>query len=168
MKKDFFDSIVLDMGSVAKWGLCQEDIISDQDIIARIEKISDLEQKDRDGRTLLINAATNGRAEVVKYLLNRGASISAKDDADFTSLHAGVLSNVIKTVELLLEAGADVNAKNRFGNGPIMIGNYETDLDIFRVLIANGADPEQKNNYGVSAKEIFACAEGISEILNQK
>lgn len=168
MKKDVFESIILDMGCTEKVMPNQNDVISDQEIISKIEKIADLEKKDRDGRTLLMNAACYARIEVIKYLLNRGADIYAKDNADFTALHAGVMSKDVGTIKLLLKAGADINAKNKFGNNPIMLGDYTTDLEVYKILIANGADPEQKNNYGVSAMDIFACSSDIIGVLSQR
>lgn len=164
MEKDLFTTIVLDMSCTdEEW-----EFVSDTDIISRIQGIDDLEQKDRDGRTLLINAACYGRADVVNYLLRRGSDVCAKDNLGFSVLHAGVMSNDIKTVKSVLEAGADANEKNQFGNTPVMVANLLTDLKIFRVLIDNGADPDQKNNYGISAFDMFSCSADILTIFRNK
>ena len=168
MKKDEFYFIILDMRCTEKYMPTLQDVVSDEELILRIEKIIDLETKDRDGRTLLINAACYGRVKVLDYLLRRGADIHAKCDQEFTALHAAVLANDISCVKSLLEAGADVNAKNIYGNNPIMLGNYATDLDIYRLLMQYGANPEQKNNYGISAKEVFVCSETIMNIITDK
>ena len=162
MKKDTFNSIVLDMSCTdEEW-----DFVSDEEIISRIEEIDYLEKKDRDGRTLLINAAFYGRGNVVRYLLNRGANIYAKDKEAFTALHAGVIANDIETIKVLLEAGADANAKNIFGNTPIMVADLSTNLQAFKILIGFGADPSQKNNCGVSANDMFAYSTDIFEIIS--
>ena len=166
MKKDEFYFIVLDMRCTEKYMPTPQDVVSDDEIISRIEDITDLEKRDRDGRTLLINAAYHGRKTVIQYLLGRGADIHAKDAEEFTPLHASVIANDIECVKCLLEAGSDVNAKNMYGNHSIMMGNLATDLEIYKILMDYGADPEQKNNYGISAKDIYVCSEAIMKILN--
>lgn len=168
MKKDEFYFVVLDMRCTEKYMPTPQDVVSDDEIISRIERIPNLETRDRDGRTLLHNAAAHGREKVLRYLLKQGADISAKDDADFTALHAAVIANDIGCVKCLLEVGCDVNAKNMYGNNPIMMGDYATDLEIYRILMEYGANPEQKNNYGVSAKEVYVCSEPIMKILTNK
>ena len=45
------------------------------DLINEIRDMRDLEIQDRDGRTLLINAAIYNRLDIVKLLIQRGASI---------------------------------------------------------------------------------------------
>jgi len=156
-KEDLFRSVVLDMGDEA---------VSDCEIIRQIASLTDLEQRDPDGSTLLINAATYGRAEIVRFLLQRGSDIQTKDDAGFTALHAAVISNHLETVTLLVEAGCDVNATNQWGNPPLSVGNLSTDLRIFTLLVQHGADPSQKNNDGVSPREVFLCSPEISACLS--
>lgn len=167
MKENIFDELVLDMVCTEALMPTQEYVVSEANIISRIENIGDLEQTDRDGRTLLINAAFYARKNVVKYLLDRGADVSAKDNSGFTALHAAIKSRNVETIKIILDAGADINAKNEFGNNPIMLCDNATDIEIFKLLIAKGADPLQKNNYGISAKDMFAFSDAITKVLNQ-
>ena len=102
---------------------------------------------------------------MVRFLLKKGVDVNARDNDDFTALHAAIESENIEIIKMLLEAGADINAKNKFGNSPLMICNLATNKDVFEVLISNGADISQKNNYGVSALDVFACSEDIIKIL---
>ena len=165
MNKKEFECLILDMSCTEEDILASSVGVSDEEIILKIEKISDLEAKDKDGRTLLINAACYGREKVLHYLLKKGVDVHAKDNDCFTALHAAVIANDIGCVKCLLEAGCDVNAKNIFGNNPIMLGDYATDLEIYKILMKYGANPEQKNNYGISAKDVFVCSEQIMKIL---
>ena len=167
MVKDDFYYLILDMGCTEQFMLRKQDIVSDQAIIRRIDRMDNLERKDRDGRTLLINATAYGRSAVVQYLINIGADAHAKDSAGFTALHAAILSNDIKTINLLLEAGVDPNAVNEIGNTPLMICNLSTDLDVFRVLLLFGANPTIRNNFGVSAINKFSSSQAISDVLSQ-
>lgn len=160
---NLFNDIVFAMGETSDSGLDLQDIVSDQEIISGIKKLHNLEEKDFDGRTLLINAACYGRVNVVRYLLDKGCSIEVQDSAGFTALHAAVVSGSVETVKVLLEKGANPNSKNVFGNGPLMVGNLTTTPEIFEVLVANGADPTQCNQYGISAIDMFS---GSPEILS--
>jgi len=164
MKKDLFDNIVIDM-------MCTEKdygYVSEKDIISNIKKIDNLERKDRDGRTLLLNAAFYGRHKVIKYLIEKGADINTKDNNGYTCLHASVVSNNIKTVRLLIESGAEINAQDMYGNNMLLVADYGTDLQIISLLVANGADPKQKNNYGVSANDIFTEKEYLKIFSKKK
>ena len=125
--------------------------IPERELIARIEaEATDLANTDRDGRTLLINAAFYGRYEIARWLLANGADINAQDHHGYTALHAAVQERKLDVILLLLRHGADVNAKDAFGNNPIMRTNQATPTEILRILLRNGADPDQKNNFGVS------------------
>lgn len=167
-QKYAFEIVILDMR-------CTEDMISDQEMISEIEKFLamdradfNLKKRDKNGKTMLIHAARHGRAKVVKYLLDRGADIYARDYDSFSALHAGVMSKDLETIKLLLMAGAEINAKDSLGYSPIMLADFTTDLEVFRILMAYGANPEQKNKYGVTAMDMFAQSPEILEILSQR
>jgi len=51
-----------------------------------LEKGANIEAKDNDGDTALINAAIKGETEMVKLLLEKGANIEAKDNKGETAL----------------------------------------------------------------------------------
>jgi ankyrin repeat protein len=65
---------------------------------------SSLEQKSEEGRTALLSAAGAGKAEVVSFLLSRGADISAKDDNGLTAGELAMLAGHKETAAVLLEA----------------------------------------------------------------
>ena len=159
------EEIALSMLCTAKYVLKEEEIISEEMIISKISSVQDTESTDRDGRTLLINAAFYERKRTIEYLLRRGANVNAKDRNGFTALHAATHTGNVGIVALLLESGADVNAKNAFGNSPIMTCDHRAPLEMFKLLIKHGADPLQKNDYGVSANECFAAYPHIKEVL---
>ena len=79
---------------------------SDNDIINMIADVSDIEDTDRDGRTLLINAAAYKRTDVIKFLIGKGADVNACDKAGFTALHMASLYCDIPSIILLIESGA--------------------------------------------------------------
>ena len=111
------------------------------------------------GWTALHVAASNGRSNVVKYLIEMGADINAEDYYSLkevedlsklrrrrnefnphlkpnlvyegcTPLHYAVLSDDLPTVKLLIEKGADPQAKNKLGHKPIdYLANENTQME---------------------------------------
>ena len=169
MKKNkIVEEIALLMQCAAKYVLEEKKIVSEATIISRLSSVKDIESADRDGRTLLINAAFYERTQVVAHLLRLGANVNAKDRNGFTALHAATQTGNLEIATLLLASGADVNAKNAFGNSPVMTCDHRAPLEMFKLLLKYGAAPSQKNNYGVSANECFAAYPHIKVILEQK
>lgn len=134
-------------------------------LLSEIDRIGDLEQTDRDGRTLLINAAFYGKEMLVGTLLARGASINTADRTGFTALHAAVQESHVRIVEALLNAGADVNAQNAFGNTPIWLLKPTAPRSLVELLLNHGADPSIKNNYGVSVVDKMTAYPEIKDVL---
>lgn len=66
---------------------------------------------------------------VVRYMLDRGVDVNAKDSAGNTALIAAATAGQWEMTDLLLKAGADVNAVNSSGNtalmGAVAKGNIE-------------------------------------------
>lgn len=120
-----------------------------------LESLSDINLTDRDGRTVLINAAFCGRVDVVRFSLDKGADINAADSNGFTALHFAVQEENLDMMRFLLEKGADVNARNAFGNNPIFIPKRNASQELFSLLMDHGADPFLKNNYEMCAADIW-------------
>ncbi len=146
--KNIVDSIAIDMRNSCDASSNLNDFVPDEIIIAKLSNIEELEQTDRDGRTLLINAAFCGRERCVIYLVNRGADVNAKDRDGFTALHAAVQENCLEIIKILLENGADIHAKDAWGNEPLARENKNTSNEIFKILMEYGADPNARNYYG--------------------
>lgn len=165
MKKNKIENIILKMGQTENLMPDPKCVVEDSSIIEQIADIDNLEACDRDGRTLLINAAMYGRSGVVSYLIERGSSVKAVDKKAFTALHAAVLNNDVISAKILLDNGADVNAKNVFGNIPLMLCRPNSPSMMFELLLQYGADPFMENNYGVSATGFFAAYPEIMKLL---
>src|SRR2546423_8005146 len=73
-----------------------------------------------EGFTPLALAAHFGHAEVVEFLLARGADVNAvsKNELEVTPLHAALYGREVETARLLIEHGADVNARQGSQNMP--------------------------------------------------
>lgn len=135
-------------------------VVSDEEILDDLKGVKDLEARDRDGRTLLINAAFYGRKSAVEWLLRNGANVAATDYGEFTALHAAAQEGFDDIIELLIAAGAPINARDDNGNTPLIISEYRSAIEI---LARNGADANIKNNHGISARDMF---ENYPDILS--
>lgn len=91
-------------------------------IMSRVEQDPNLVFKKLNGnKTLLHFAAHDGRMDVARLLLSKGAEVNSKDDAGFTPLHVAAFSDHAEIVELLLSHQADIDAKNHSGLTALMV-----------------------------------------------
>jgi ankyrin repeat protein/mono/diheme cytochrome c family protein len=97
--------------------------------------------------TLLHHAAGFGTLETLKWLVESGADVNAKNRRGSTPLHWAIHDEA--KVRLLLARGAGVNTKQAEGRTPLylaaMLGNGHS---ILRLLLENGADPNLKTANG--------------------
>ncbi|HIE68866.1 MAG TPA: ankyrin repeat domain-containing protein, partial [Planctomycetes bacterium] len=76
-------------------------------------------------------AAAAGQVDACKFLLDKGAEVSAKSADGNTPLHAAAFFGRVKVVELLIEAGAEIDAKADGGDTPLdaAAGEWTEDLE---------------------------------------
>jgi ankyrin repeat protein len=88
----------------------------------------------------LIEAADQGKYEIVELLANNRANINAHTHARWgkTALHLAAQKSEVKIVEFLLKHGADVNARDDDGFTPIIDGIRS--VEVIKLLLAYGAD----------------------------
>jgi ankyrin repeat protein len=107
----------------------------------------DLNARDPDGNSALHRAARfEGRAEIVRLLIEAGASVNARNASDETPLHQAAGRRCSEYVALLLESGADPNARDRFGQTPLFLS--DADQPTIRLLLAAGADVNARDADG--------------------
>lgn len=102
------------------------------------------------GQTPLTLAAFNGDEAMVRYLVERGAAIDAKNPwwASTPLLQAGEQGHK-PIVEFLIEQGADINARNKQGTSLLHLAVRWADTEFVRSLVSRGADINVKDvEYG--------------------
>ncbi len=99
---------------------------------------------------LMLDAAAEGCLDLVRELLARGASISARDRFGNTALLRAAHGGETRVVRHLLEAGADLHRANLAGSTALLRAVDANRRRTAGVLLAAGADPGVANRKGVS------------------
>lgn len=123
------------------------------------------ERHEYGGRTWLLRACNDGKLEVIRWLIQRGANLEAKDDYGETALYWACFFGKAAVVELLLEKGAN-RAEKYFGRTLLMLACDNEKSDVIDVLIRRGANLEEKSNYGTTAL-MQACDAGKSDVIER-
>lgn len=94
------------------------------------------EQDAENGYTALHYCAQNGNAQMAKMLIEKGASVSMKDNYGNTALFKAVFYSQGKTdiIQMLLDAGADADAENDAGMSPRKVAENIADFDVTGVF----------------------------------
>lgn len=109
-----------------------------------------LNEFSRDGYTPLQLACFFGREDVARYLIEKGADISAvsRNPMTIQPLHAAAAGSHTTIVELLLKAGADPNAVQQDSFRPLHSAAQNGSTAIVRLLLDYGADPTHPDAQG--------------------
>jgi len=116
----------------------------------------------------LIEAARAGEADAVRSLLDRSASVTARDPSGATALVAAAYGNHLGVVRLLLDAGSDVNVKDSTEQSAYLIATSEVgeDTALLDLTLAAGADVNAKDSYNGTGL-IRAADRGHAEIVRR-
>jgi len=120
-------------------------------VTEEIEAGVDLDDGGDAKMTALHKASERGRGEVVRALLEAGATPDiAHAKTQDTPLHLAAVAGHTEVVAELLRAGADANAGNRLGWTPLHGAMYSNQLEIARLLVRAGSDASLPNAAGVA------------------
>lgn len=127
----------------------------------------DIEARDRDGRTLLVNAAADDRPNVVQLLLDRGADVNSQDKNGHAALHFAAMNYCADVARRLLASGARVDIQDSDGNTPLSNAVFYSEGKgaMIRLLLNAGADRNLSNKHGQSP---LGLAESIANYDNLK
>ncbi len=130
-----------------------------EEVTRELDAGTDVNERDRAGRTALIHAAVDGLEEIVRVLLVRSADPRAYDVRGWTALHFAVQDRHLAVVRLLLEAGADPNAQDANGNSPVFRAVFAVDgsveaEEVVCTLARAGGRFDVENHHGVSARTL--------------
>jgi ankyrin repeat protein len=105
-------------------------------------------------------ASFYGRVEMVRLLLERGATADSEDSLGRTPLHlvakcsSDIGDNGVDVVHLLLEHGANINAQDKVNTTPLHLASYCGKVEIARVLLDSGANTNAKTALGLTPLDV--------------
>ena len=92
------------------------------------------------GNTAIHEAASNGRMECMRILLDVGkANVNAKDNGSNTPLDYAASRGHIEAATLLIERGAEINPINEYNQTPLDIAHEYSETDLIAFLKTKGA-----------------------------
>ncbi len=113
---------------------------------------SDIDVKDRYGRTPLHHAAYFGHYKIAELLIKKGADVNAMEaKSKITPLHWSAWRGHIEMAKLLISNGSDVKAKNKGGGHPLHEAAGAGYTNIAALLISKGAEVEAKDYFSQTA-----------------
>ena len=94
-----------------------------------------IESIDKDGKTFLRHACSDGNIEIVKFLLERGADVNTHDNEGKTPLMSAAMICRLEVVKLLVEHGADPTIETSTGDSAVKIAQRWGKNDIVQLLL---------------------------------
>lgn len=146
----------------------------------------DIDVPDHEGRTALHHAAYNGLEEIVKVLVDRGASINARiadsayenrvnyvghipteayECAWITPLHNAAGKGHADIAELLIAHGAEITAAGSQGYKPYDVAISRGSVDVVKVLLRHGAPVNEKATPDSPSPLYWAVQAGRGELV---
>jgi uncharacterized protein len=105
------------------------------------QKGNDVNKLTHDSRTYIFWSASRGNADVVEYLIKKGAKVNMEDSHGATPVGfaAGAGQQNTRIYDLLANAGADMKQRNRDGASLLMLGiANDKDLTLTNYFISKG------------------------------
>ncbi len=123
-----------------------------------------INQKNKEGFTLLILASYKGKNEIVDFLLKNGAEVNAISEMG-TALMAAVVVNNTEIITRLIDAGADVNLNDNAQRTALHLAVQFRIKSSVELLLLHNADKTKIDSNGKTAFE-YAVFSGNDEIIN--
>jgi len=99
-----------------------------------LERGAEVNAKDNNGRTALMEAAKVGHPDVVQLLLDNRAEVNTSDFKGNTALILAAWMVQTDVVKLLLAKGAEVNTTNNTGETALVRAALFDNMDMYRLL----------------------------------
>ena len=118
-----------------------------------------------DGLTALHYAAQNGSLDIIKYLVEHGADISAQDNEQSRSvIHFAAENGDIECIKYLTEHGADLQDKDANGATAFHYAVMANNLEAVKYFVTKKLDYTAKDNRGWTAMH-YAANGGALDVM---
>ncbi|XP_071111355.1 serine/threonine-protein phosphatase 6 regulatory ankyrin repeat subunit C-like [Haliotis cracherodii] len=125
---------------------CDLHSASEMGDLSRVEVIlsqggTDINCKDKIGRTPVMWAAGNGHKEVVEILVSKGAKVSIVDKFGNNILHSAGRGGDVEVVQYVLSHDmVDINGRGSCRRTPVMLAAEKGHIEIVKLLVDKGGD----------------------------
>ncbi|XP_043467712.1 kinase D-interacting substrate of 220 kDa isoform X5 [Leptopilina heterotoma] len=123
-----------------------------------------VDDRDENGSTALIFAASKGKLHFVRELINHGADVNAEDADNWTALLLAAKEGYVDVCLELLDHGADLEHRDMGGWSALMWATYKGRSNTVSLLLSKGADVNAHGNYHISSL-LWASGRGYPEIV---
>lgn len=121
-----------------------------------LDKGTNPDMRDSDGRTPLIQTAIDGRSELTSLFIQSGADVNAQDRNGYSALHFAAQEYYPAIVDELCRSGAIVDVTDRFGNTPLWRATFASRGrgEVIKILLKYGADKDKRNQSNKSSIDL--------------
>lgn len=144
-------------------------ILEDEENIKQIDYLlnyNDVNLRDTYKWTLLHSASRTGKADIVSFLIQKGAGVNdVIPDYGWTPLHIAARYGNTSCMLILLLYGADIIAKDKYGNIPLHIAADKNNEECVIMLLDAGSIKDQPNNFGVTPSGMASSLK-IKELID--
>lgn len=112
----------------------------------------DIQDLKQNRETPLYVAASEGKFQIMKLLLEHKANPNFKNENGLTPMFASASEGSVACLELLIQYGGDVNTKDSYDETPLVNAVRENRSEAAKLLLLEGANPnvfEYKNKISV-------------------
>ncbi|XP_024226522.1 kinase D-interacting substrate of 220 kDa isoform X7 [Bombus impatiens] len=123
-----------------------------------------IDDRDENGSTALILAASKGKIHFVRELINHGADVNAEDADNWTALLCAAKEGHTDVCLELLEHGADLEHRDMGGWTALMWATYKGRSPTVMMLLGREADVNAHGNFHISSL-LWAAGRGYPDIV---
>ncbi|KAK2791579.1 hypothetical protein FQN52_004770 [Onygenales sp. PD_12] len=119
----------------------------------------DADKSERHGRwyyAIMHDAVENFDQNLIRMLIEKGASVHSRDETRCTPLHRAIDRRSKGVIRLLVESGADVEARQISGLTPLHLAAEYGQAELIQQLIECGADIGARDERGETALHVAA------------
>ncbi len=122
------------------------------------------QDEDDFNRTPLHMAASRGKVEIARMLIDAGANVNVQNEYGSTPLHVAARRVEVEIARMLIDAGAYVDVQDKSGWTPLHVAAIYGNVEIARMLIDAGARKDIPNNEGKLPYE-FTSNQELKKLL---
>lgn len=120
-----------------------------------VRQFKNVNPRNRFGQTPLHYAASRGKCKNLQVLVNNGANLEARTDAEgATPFHLATLGNSLECMKVCVELGANVHATDNKRNTALHHAANSGTPAMIDFLIKAGLSPDSTNNDGFTALKV--------------